>query len=27
MGLGANVAYGCMMFGILGLNVWYQLNQ
>jgi len=27
LGLGANVAYGCMMFGILGLNVWYQLNQ
>ena len=26
VGIGANVAYGCMMFGILGLNVWFQLK-
>lgn len=26
VGIGANVLYGCMLFGILGLNVWFQLK-
>jgi hypothetical protein len=25
LGIGINVLYGCMLFGILGLNVWFQI--
>ena len=27
VGIGVNFLYGCMLFGILGLNVWFQINQ